>query len=67
VEVQNVDNMGRRIIKIDVSYTSEDSDDCVTQTKKELREEENRVIEYLRDLIGFDFHETYKLKIKKSK
>jgi hypothetical protein len=59
--------MGRRIITIDVSYISEDSDNCVTQTKKELREEENGVIQYIRELIGFDFHETYKLKIKKSK
>jgi hypothetical protein len=59
--------MGRRILTINVSYTSEDSDDCVTQTKKELREEENRVIEYLRELIEFDFHERYKLKIKRAK
>jgi hypothetical protein len=59
--------MGRRIITIDVSYTSEDSDINVTQTKKELREEENRVIRYIRELIEDDFHQTYKLKIKKVK
>ena len=59
--------MGRRIITIDVSYTSEDSNVCVTQTKKELREEERRVVQYIRELIELDFHETYKLKIKKSK
>jgi hypothetical protein len=59
--------MGRRILTINVTYTSEDSDDNVTQTKKELREEENRVVEYLKELIEFDFHERYKLKIKKAK
>lgn len=67
VEVQNVDNMGRRHLIIDVTYTSEDSDINVTQTKKELRDEENRVIEYIRELIEFDFHEKYKLKLKKYK
>lgn len=59
--------MGRRILTINVTYTSEDSDINVTQTKKELREEENRVIEYLRELIESDFHERYKLRIKKVK
>lgn len=67
METQNVDDMGRRYLKVLVSYNSEDSDTNVTQTKKELREEEKRVIEYLRELIESDFHERYKLKVKKIK
>jgi len=66
VVIQNAVNMGRRILTINVTYTSEDSNDNVTQTKKELREEENRVIEYIKELIESDFHERYKLKIKRA-
>jgi hypothetical protein len=63
VEVQNVDNMKRRTLTISVNYTPEDSN----QTKKEIGKEENRVIEYIKELIESDFHETFNLKIKKFK
>jgi hypothetical protein len=59
-----VDNMGRRQMYIEVSYKSEDSNERVTQTKKELKEEKKRVLNYIKELIDFDFHEKYKLKIK---
>ena len=53
--------MERRHLIIDVTYTLENSE----ITKKELKDEENRVIEYIRELIESDFHETYNLKIKR--
>lgn len=59
--------MGRRTMYIEVIYNSEDSDVNVTQTKKELKEEERRVLNYLKELIESDFHERYKLKIKEHK
>ena len=49
---------------IEVTYKSEDSDIKVTQTKKEIKDEKKRVLNYLKELIELDFHETYKLKIK---
>jgi len=64
VEIQNVVDMGRRTMYIEVTYKSEDSDIKVTQTKKEIKDEKKRVLNYLKELIELDFHETYKLKIK---
>lgn len=49
---------------IEISYQSEDSDISVHQTKKELKEEQRRVIQYLKELIEYDFHQTFKVKIK---
>jgi hypothetical protein len=59
VEVQNVDDM-KKIMYLEVTYTSE----IGAEISKEDKEERKKVIEYLRDLIESDFHETYKLKIK---
>ena len=64
MEIQNVVDMGRRTMYIEVTYKSEDSDIKVTQTKKEIKDEKKRVLNYLKELIELDFHETYKLKIK---
>jgi hypothetical protein len=66
VEVLNAGKMRKRMY-VEVSYESEDSDISVTQTKKELKEEQKRVIDYIRELIEFDFHEKYKIKIKNAK
>lgn len=56
--------MGRRTMYIEVSYKSEDSDENVTQTIKELKREKKRVLEYIKELIELDFHQTHKLRIK---
>jgi hypothetical protein len=56
--------MGRRTMYIEVTYKSEDSDIKASQTKKEIKDEKKRVLNYIKELIESDFHETYKLKIK---
>jgi len=61
VEMQNVGNM-RRLLKIKVKYTSEDDG---TYTDEDVRDEKKQVTEYLEELIDSDFHQRYKLIIKK--
>jgi len=51
----------RRLLKIEVQYTSEDDG---TYTDEDVRDEQKQVVEYLEELIDSDFHQRYKLIVK---
>lgn len=56
----------RRRVLIEVSYTPGElvmSNDKPV-TKKEIYEEERRILEYLRETVSYDFHENGNLKFK---
>jgi len=52
--------MKRKKMYIEVSYVSEPLEDTKIENKKERK----RVLNYIKDLIDSDFHDTFKIKVK---
>jgi hypothetical protein len=60
VEVQNVDNMEKHKMLISVTFETD------SETKGELIDDENRIIDYLEELIDSDYHDRFeKIKLKR--
>ena len=59
VEIQNVVNMEKRKMLLSVTYESD------SETRGEINDDETNLLNYLEELIDSDYHERFKLKLKR--